>query len=271
MTVYLIRHPGDQAVKIGYTDGDPLDRLRAMQTGSASELTLVATLPDAPRSVEQEMHRRFRELRVRPNGEWFFDSPAIREAFETHAARHHREHLLEAVTEARALLNELIESDRSLSMGRLEQDVLAVHDVLDPTRCGCGVKTPAGVGPTTSTFWNDVRLRLAWDLVPFSFLYDLYVAWIAPDRPVSRVRFNADVVAIVQHDSIWSCDDKTRKHRPGQRMSRPEPLIAEYKLVDWYSPHYQGLDRDRLCRPELNDSYRGILRRPQASVVGAAA
>ena len=43
-------------------------------------------------------------------------------------------------------------------------------------------------------------------------------------------------------------------------MIGPEPLIAEYDLVEWKNPNYTGGSIDKACRPKLNDFYRGLLR-----------
>ena len=37
-------------------------------------------------------------------------------------------------------------------------------------------------------------------------------------------------------------------------------MIAEYDLVDWRDPTYNGKDINRICTPKLQDYYRGILR-----------
>ena len=54
--------------KIGYTAGDPKDRLQMLQTGSSRALSLVTTLP-GEMSDEKRLHARFAHVRVR--GEWF--------------------------------------------------------------------------------------------------------------------------------------------------------------------------------------------------------
>ncbi|WP_234431270.1 DNA primase family protein [Streptomyces sp. NRRL F-5053] len=114
-------------------------------------------------------------------------------------------------------------------------------------------------------FWEEFREQLVWDLVPFTFLYDLYKAWFADvspsGSPVSRKRFVTDLVAITHKDPLWDCPDKTRKIRPGQMMSTPETLIAEYELPKWLNPSYKGTDQKRRSKPLVKANYRGLLRR----------
>lgn len=54
--------------KIGYTAGDPKDRLQMLQVGSSRALVLVTTLP-GEMPDEKRLHTRFAPARVR--GEWF--------------------------------------------------------------------------------------------------------------------------------------------------------------------------------------------------------
>ena len=114
-------------------------------------------------------------------------------------------------------------------------------------------------------FWQEMREQLAWDLAPFTFLYDLYRAWFAAyspsGSPVSRPQFVRDLVAIIDTDTMWHCPDKNRKIRPGQMMNEPELLIARYELKDWLNTVYKGSDPVR--RSELTNiqaNYRGLLR-----------
>lgn len=114
------------------------------------------------------------------------------------------------------------------------------------------------------SFWEEFRDQFVWDLLPFTFLYDLYKVWftrVSPSgSPVSRQRFVADLAAVVRSDTEFDCADKNKKIRPSTMLDAPEHLIAEYELKSWYSPSYSGSDLDRLCKPVLSPNYRGILR-----------
>lgn len=119
-------------------------------------------------------------------------------------------------------------------------------------------------------YWSDVRESLAWDLVPFVFLYDLYKAWLArfspSGLPVSYPAFVKDLVGIVEEDDLFHCPDKSRKIRTSTLMDKPEMLIAEYELKSWMSTNYTGSDPMQRCRFTRHaPNYRGLLRRPSAS------
>ncbi|MFC4048347.1 phage/plasmid primase, P4 family [Actinomadura syzygii] len=131
------------------------------------------------------------------------------------------------------------------------------------------------VNDPVRAFWEEFRERFAWDLLPFPFLYDLYKVWfpqVSPSgSPVSRQQFVSGLVGIARNDPEWHCPDKNRKVRPGQMMARPETLIAEYELKTWYSPSYKGSDPDKLSRPMLQASYRGLLRHAMTSAAASTA
>ena len=121
-------------------------------------------------------------------------------------------------------------------------------------------------------FWEEFRERLVWDLVPFTFAYDLYKSWFAEvspsGSPVSNKQFITDLVAIVRPDPLWHCPDKNKKIRPGQMMTAPETLIAEYDLKKWLNPSYSGSDQHKKSQPVLQANYRGLLRHAGPAVTG---
>lgn len=272
MTVYLIRHSGDNAVKIGYTDGDPVDRLSSLQTASASVLELVTTIPDAPRQVEQALHAKFADLRVRPNGEWFRDDAVIHGAFKEHRAANHRDHLVAQVGEVLATLSEAFSGGEAPSAGRLEQVIRDVRQLTGVQSCVCTTVLEEVVKESSSAaqvqaFWESFCSKFVWDLLPFSFLFDLYVAWRAnmssSNSWISRQHFKKDLLRVIENDARWHCLDKGRKFRPGTMMDATETLIAEYELATWFNPiekTYSRPDADLLSKPRLAASYAGILR-----------
>jgi len=70
--IYFIR-AGD-AVKIGFTRGDPRKRVAALQTGNAEHLRLLTYLAGHS-DMEVELHDVLREHRIR--GEWFRWTPEV--------------------------------------------------------------------------------------------------------------------------------------------------------------------------------------------------
>jgi hypothetical protein len=69
VSVYFIEAVGRNLVKIGYA-GDPEKRLAELRSASPDDLQLLFSVP-GDKATEAEYHRKYRHLRVRPNGEWF--------------------------------------------------------------------------------------------------------------------------------------------------------------------------------------------------------
>ncbi len=90
-------------------------------------------------------------------------------------------------------------------------------------------------------FWTEMHYEVQWDFLPYSFLYDLYKAWMqrkhSTSKPLSIRKFESAFRALI--DSAWASewtyprDEPMKRQRPGMRMSLPEPLIVEYNLEPW--------------------------------------
>lgn len=115
------------------------------------------------------------------------------------------------------------------------------------------------------TFCEEILPQCTWDLLPFSFLYDLYVSWSHRTNPNGTVQgrntFIMDVLNIINNSDTWECEDKKKKVNTGNKMDNPEPLIAEYDLTKWMNRLYHGPSLTRLCSPTVSDSYRGLVRK----------
>lgn len=75
MSVYFIHCPATGRVKIGHAK-DPAQRLKDLQTGSASVLAILGTVPGAA-AEEGRLHQRFADLRQQ--GEWFAAGDSLKE------------------------------------------------------------------------------------------------------------------------------------------------------------------------------------------------
>lgn len=67
-TVYFIEATESRRIKIGFTAGAPVDRMKQLQTGQPERLRIVATVP-GDKSDERELHRMFAASNI--TGEWF--------------------------------------------------------------------------------------------------------------------------------------------------------------------------------------------------------
>tara|TARA_R110002126_G_scaffold287993_1_gene441210 strand:+ start:40544 stop:41032 length:489 start_codon:yes stop_codon:yes gene_type:complete len=76
--IYLIADYSAQAIKIGYTNCDPLKRLSQLQCGNSNKLTLLNTIKGGL-SSESKLHLIFDKYHKR--GEWFHMNDEIMEYF----------------------------------------------------------------------------------------------------------------------------------------------------------------------------------------------
>lgn len=70
--VYFIQMGFFGPIKIGFSENNPLGRLRDLQVGNPEELRLIGYLRCKDRSTERTLHEEFRALKIR--GEWFANS-----------------------------------------------------------------------------------------------------------------------------------------------------------------------------------------------------
>lgn len=72
--IYFAQAGEDGPIKIGLTKGSAQDRLRNLQTGSASPLRILGVC-DGDAARESSLHDEFRAFRIR--GEWFRSDPIL--------------------------------------------------------------------------------------------------------------------------------------------------------------------------------------------------
>lgn len=114
-------------------------------------------------------------------------------------------------------------------------------------------------------FMSEFENRFVWDMVPTNFLYDLYVAWYRKfddiEKPDGRNVFKKqleELLAEPDNESLWMITPNAVTTK--DKITRPEPLIAEYNLKKWINPDYNGSDPDQICRLVIADRLRGIIR-----------
>lgn len=74
MAIYFIEMEGLNLLKIGFTERDPKDRLRELQTANPHKLNLLHVM-DGGLNQEAELHQSFDHLREQ--GEWFRFTPEL--------------------------------------------------------------------------------------------------------------------------------------------------------------------------------------------------
>ena len=73
--VYVVSAVGSGRIKIGFTSGTMINRMKGFETGCPFPTKLLAVMPGS-RELEKDLHKTFASQRR--HLEWFEDSPAIR-------------------------------------------------------------------------------------------------------------------------------------------------------------------------------------------------
>lgn len=123
-------------------------------------------------------------------------------------------------------------------------------------------------------FWNDLKDEFVWDLLPTTFLYDLYKQWNAINnpsgKPMSSRSFIDTLRTVIQADGRW--EDKTDRNGSvgsSGRMDADEPLITTYGLDQpdksgkpsrWMNPSYNGTNAQMRRKFNRSNTYRGFVR-----------
>ena len=117
---------------------------------------------------------------------------------------------------------------------------------------------------TIRDFMDEFSDSFVWDLLPYSFLYDLYRPWHTKNHPnggmVGRNTFIKNLRGIIKDYPEWEASHTKQRIRSQGRMEKSEPLINKWHLSDWYNPNYQGSDLAKRATPEPAQAYSGLLR-----------
>ena len=119
-------------------------------------------------------------------------------------------------------------------------------------------------------FIDEVVNECSWDLIPFTFLYDLYKKWFKLNMPSGTIQnkstFINDLIGALGDNEIWYATRKTQ-YRTNKFTFKCEPLIAKYELTEWENSKYKNKktatmeDRCTINPDSMTDRQRGIVRR----------
>ena len=100
-------------------------------------------------------------------------------------------------------------------------------------------------------FIEEVISEATWDLLPFTFLYDIYKVWFKKNSPNGSIQgkntFINDIIQAINNNEDWYCLGSKNQIRTAHYMDNDEPLAVLYNLTEWQ-------------RFPRKDKYRGILR-----------
>ncbi len=115
------------------------------------------------------------------------------------------------------------------------------------------------------TFLNEIQDQLVWDLIPYNFLYDLYLKWMEKNnpngRPKNKKNFTNDLKELLDENPIWQWNPTRKCIKSANKIATFEPLILEYNLESWMNPSYKGNDPEKKCDFPKAVTYYGLTRK----------
>lgn len=110
-------------------------------------------------------------------------------------------------------------------------------------------------------FWTEFREQFVWDLLPFTFLYDLFHEWSRRFCPSGKIigknSFCRELRKLVENDTLWEAMDTPVT--TGKKIDQREPLVEEYNVKGWQNPAVCTILP--LQRLWTKNSYRGLVRK----------
>lgn len=142
---------------------------------------------------------------------------------------------------------------------------MTYYELSNPAACQDLIDEYKQANDPLREFADEIFPQLVWDMVPLAFLYDLYKAWFtryhAGGIPLSKPTFNRNIFNLQADISGWMCPGIRAAKRPGQDMSKPEPLIREYNLIGWTNPACPDTKSPNWTIPPLKSNYKGYFSR----------
>ena len=141
------------------------------------------------------------------------------------------------------------------------------YELSEPAACRNALEEYKEYNDPLRQFMNEIVPQLVWNLVPYSFMYDIYKVWykrnIGEGKALGRNTFIKEFRILMSAYPEWTFPDSPT--RTGDKMDAPEPLIAYYGLDEWKNHQYHGNDQVKICTVSpLSDQYRGMLKLSKA-------
>ena len=140
------------------------------------------------------------------------------------------------------------------------------YELPEPATCKTALDEYKEYVNPVRSFLLEIMPKVEWTLLPYQFLYDLYVAWYkrtnGGDKNVSgRRSFINELHQMLPELFPEWVPTGDSGMRPANRMDNPEPLIHDYNLVNWMNPFcVKSSDIEKQCKPLLSEKYKGIYK-----------
>lgn len=112
-------------------------------------------------------------------------------------------------------------------------------------------------------FWNEFKDVFVWNLLPFTFLYDLFKKWFDRFHPRGKLMayksFVQNIRAAAETTGGWNVNGMSPIRSNG-KMDELEHLILDWDLTEWMNRTYTGNDVSLKLAMERKQMYRGLVR-----------
>ena len=154
------------------------------------------------------------------------------------------------------------------------------YELSEPDACRALLLEYKEVNDPVRQFWTEMEEQFVWDLVPYEFIYNVYLKWLDKSnpgsKPLGKIKFKEHLKDIVQATSdIWWVPPregdklKDKLFNRKDMMDKPEMLIKKYGVQDWGDDTYKGGDEARKLIPSPTKTQdRGLMRFSRAVADG---
>ena len=134
------------------------------------------------------------------------------------------------------------------------------YEFKEPESCRLTLEEYKEFNDPLRQFAHELFPQFVWDVVPSTFLFDLYKAWMKANVPsgslLGRNTFIKELALLMEDSDEWEYIGKTSV-RIGNMMDAVEPLIGKYGLESWKEYSYSTSQRSA----GLPTHTRGYLRK----------
>jgi putative DNA primase/helicase len=136
------------------------------------------------------------------------------------------------------------------------------YKLSEPAACTAVLEAYKEYNDPVRQFFMEVEELATWTLLPWGFLYDLYLRWFKKNVPSGKALgksvFLMEMKQLADKSDTFIYTDSAV--RSANRMEGPEMLIVEYNVEEWQNTAYKGPDLKKRAMPELKEFYRGLQR-----------
>lgn len=137
------------------------------------------------------------------------------------------------------------------------------YELPEPEACKALLSTYKQYNDPVLQFVDEVFPEFAWNKVPASFVYDLYLEWCKHNNPSGKAIGKHSILDKIKYyisnaySDTWMYNDGTVNICKDDNQ-QPEHMIFDYHLDKWVNGAYKGTDIEKLCKPVFKTTYKRV-------------